>query len=83
MSNFALMIILVLILTLLGTATLVFITVKYYWGERGTPPLTGEAKRQKRKEELAMRAKQIELSKKNPRTPRSSSFWDNRKSSVE
>jgi hypothetical protein len=82
MSNFALMILLVLILTALGTATLVFITVKYYWGERGTPPPSGEAKRQKREEELAMRAKQIELSKKNPRKPRSSSFWDNRKSSA-
>lgn len=83
MSNFALMILLVLILTALGTAVLAFITVKYYWGERGAPPLTGEARRQKRAEELAQRARQIELSKKNPRKTRSSSFLDNRKSSAE
>ena len=83
MSNFALMILLVLILTALGTAILVFITVKYYWGERGTPPLTGEERRRKREEEIKLRARQIELSKKNPWKTRSSSFWDNRKSSAE
>lgn len=79
MSSFAWMIILVLILTLLGTATLVFITVKFYWGERGKPPLTGEERRRQREEELRLRTKQIEYSKKNPRKTRKGSFWDNRK----
>lgn len=69
----------VLILTLLGSLTLVFITVKFYWGERGKPPLTGERRRQKKEEELRLRAKQIELSKKHPREPRNPDFWDNRK----
>ena len=79
MSNFAWMIILVLILTLLGTATLVFIILKFYWGERGTPPLTGEKRHRLREEELQLRAKQIERSKNNPNTPRKPSFWDNSK----
>ena len=81
MSNFAWMIFLVLILTVVGSLTLVFITVKYYWGERGTPPFTGAERRRQKEEELRLRAKQIELSKQNPRKPRSSNFWDNRKSS--
>ena len=38
MSNFAWMIILTLILTALGTLVLLLITLKYYWGARGTPP---------------------------------------------
>jgi hypothetical protein len=80
MSNFAWMIVLVLILTIVGSLTLVFITVKYYWGERGAPPLTGAERRRQREEELRLRAKQIELSKKNPWKPRSQSFLDNRKS---
>lgn len=82
MSNFALMITLVLILTTLGSVILIFITVKYYWGERGAPPPTGEARRRKKEEELALRARQIELSKKNPRETRNSNFFDNRKSSA-
>jgi len=79
MSSFAWMIVIVLILTLLGTLTLVSITVKYYWGERGAPPLTGKEKRRQREEELRLRAKQIELSKQNPIATRRSSFWDNSK----
>jgi hypothetical protein len=81
MSSFAWTIILVLLLTGLGTLTLVFITVKFYWGERGTPPLTGEQRRLQKEKELQIRAKQIEHSQKNPRKPRSTSFWDNRKNS--
>lgn len=81
MSNFAWLIIIVLILTALGSGTLLFITVKFYWGERGKPPLTGAERRRQKEEELRLRAKQLELSKKNPRSPRSGSFWDNRKNS--
>ena len=79
MSSFAWMILLVLLLTVLGTLTLVFITVKYYWGERGAPPLTGEQRRQHREEELRLRAKQIERAEKTPVIPRRPDFWDNTK----
>ena len=75
------MIILVLLLTLLGSLALLIVTVKYYWGERGTPPLTGEVRRRQKEEELRLRAKQIELSRNNPWKTRNSSFWNNRKSS--
>lgn len=80
MSNFAWIIVIVLTLTVLGSLTLMLITVKYYWGVRGAPPLKGEARRLQKEEEMRLRAKQIELSEKNPRETRSSSFWDNRKS---
>lgn len=79
MSNFAWIIITVSALTLLGTLTLVFITVKYYWGERGKPPLTGEERRRQREEELRLRAKQFEYAKQNPVATRKSDFWDNSK----
>ena len=81
MSNFAWVIVLVGLLTLLGSLTLLIITVKYYWGERGRPPLTGEARRRQKEEELKRRAAQIELSKKTPWKTRSQNFFDNRKSS--
>jgi hypothetical protein len=67
------------LLTILGSAALLLVTLKFYWGERGTPPLEGESKRIEREKELAMRAKQIEHSRSNPRKPRPESFWDNRK----
>jgi hypothetical protein len=79
MSNFAWMIIIVLILTALGSSVLILITIKYYWGARGAPPLKGEARRMQKEEELRLRAAQIELSEKNPRETRSENFWDNRK----
>ena len=79
MSSFAWMIFIVLLLTALGSLTLILITVKYYWGERGRPPLTGEERRRQKEEEIRLRAKQIAESNKNPRKTRSSSFWDNRK----
>ena len=79
MSSFAWMIVLVLILTLVGAFTLAFITVKYYWGERGRPPLTGAEKRLQKEEELRLRAKQIEYAKQNPIPTRKSDFWDNSK----
>jgi hypothetical protein len=79
MSSFAWILIVVLVLTLVGSLTLFLITVKYYWGERGTPPLTGEQRRQQREEELRLRAKQIEHAEKNPVLTRKASFWDNTK----
>jgi hypothetical protein len=80
-SNFAWVIIIVLILTVLGSLTLFLITIKYYWGIRGGPPLTGEARRRQKEEEIRLRARQFELSEKYPREPRSESFWNNRKNS--
>lgn len=79
MSSFAWLIVLVGLLTLVGSLTLVFITVRYYWGERGTPPLVGEERRRQREEELRLRARQIEHSARHPRETRSESFLDNRK----
>lgn len=81
MSAVTWMFIIVLLLTLLGSLTLAFITIKYYWGERGTPPLTGAEKRRRWELELKERARQIEMSKQNPRKTRKSSFWDNSKNS--
>jgi hypothetical protein len=82
MSSFAWIIILTLILTALGTLVLLVITVKYYWGERGTPPLTGEQRRQQKEEELRLRAKQIEYSKTHQWETRSPDFFDNSKSAT-
>ena len=79
MSPATLIILLVLLLTLLGSAVLLFITVKYYWGERGRPPATGEARRKQKEEELRLRQKQIEYVESHPRETRSPSFLDNRK----
>ncbi len=79
MSSFAWMIIIVLILTLLGTLTLVSITVKYYWGERGKPPPVGEEHRRQKEEELRARSKQIEYVKQHPIATRKPDFWDNSK----
>ena len=76
MSNWVTILLLVLTLTALGALTLVFITVKYYWGARGTPPLTGEARRRQKEKELQLRAGQIERSKKNPRKPYNKTLWD-------
>jgi len=79
MSSFAWIIILTLILTALGTLVLLLVTLKYYWGERGTPPLTGEERRRQKREELRLRAKQIEHSRNTPWQTRSLDFFDNRK----
>lgn len=67
------------LLTLAGSLALLITTVKFYWGARGTPPLTGEARRIAREEEMRRRATQIEYSQKNPWDKRSPDFWDNRK----
>jgi hypothetical protein len=66
-------------LTLLGSAALFFTTVKYYWGGRGHPPLTGEERRRQKEQELELRRKQLEYAEKHPITPRSPDFLDNRK----
>ncbi len=79
MSSFAWILIIVLLLTLLGTLTLVFITVKFYWGDRGKPPLTGAERRRQKELEMRLRARQIEFAKRNPIPTRKSSFWDNKK----
>lgn len=71
-----------LVLTGLGTLVLLLITVKYYWGERGTPPLTGEERRRQKEEELRLRAKQIEYSKTHRWETRSPDFFDNSKSAA-
>lgn len=73
------LLILVGALTFLGSVTLLFITVKYYWGDRGRPPLTGEERRRQKELELQLRRGQIEKANKTPVTPRSPSFLDNRK----
>jgi hypothetical protein len=79
MSSFAWVIVLVLLLTLLGSGALLFVTVKYYWGERGRPPARGVERRRQKEEELRLRAAQIEYLKAHPREERSPSFLDNRK----
>ena len=79
MSNFAWMIIIVLILTLIGTLTLASITLRYYWGDRGKPPVTGAERRRLKEEEMRLRARQIELARQKPIATRKSSFWDNSK----
>ena len=79
MSNAAMIAMIVLALTLLGTLALAFVTVKYYWGQRGTPPLTGEERRRQKEEELRLRAKQIEYAASQPVKPRKADFWDNSK----
>ena len=82
MSSLAWIIVLVLVLTLLGSGILAFTTIRYYWGERGRPPLTGEERKQQKEEELRRRARQIEYVETHPREPRSPDFLDNRKASA-
>jgi hypothetical protein len=79
MSSFAWIITLTLILTALGVLVLLLVTLKYYWGERGTPPATGAARRKQKEEELRLRAKQIEHSRSTRWETRSADFFDNRK----
>ena len=79
MSNTVWLLLLVGLLTVLGSLTLLLITVRYYWGERGTPPLVGEERRRQREQELRMRVRQFEHSERNPHQERSGDFFDNRK----
>ena len=79
MSSFSWMIVITLILTAVGTLVLLLVTLKFYWGERGTPPLTGEEKKKAREDELQRRAKQIEHSQTHRWETRSADFFDNQK----
>lgn len=79
MSSFWLIVIVISALTLLGSGALLFVTVKYYWGARGAPPLTGDERRRQKELELELRAKQIEYSENNPVQTRKPGFWDNTK----
>ncbi len=79
MSSFVWVIVVVLLLTLIGSGALLFVTLKYYWGERGKPPATGEERRRLHQEELKLRARQIEHARQNPPRPRNPNFWDNKK----
>lgn len=79
MSSFGWILALVIMLTLLGTLTLVFITVNFYWGERGAPPLTGEERKRQLEDELRLRQKQIEHAEQHPVVTRKPDFWDNTK----
>jgi hypothetical protein len=81
MSSFAWIITLTLILTALGVLVLLLVTLKYYWGTRGTPPATRAERRRQKEEELKMRAKQIEHSRTHQWETRSSDFFDNTKRS--
>lgn len=78
-SSFAGVIFVVLLLTLIGSGALLFVTLKYYWGERGKPPATGEERRRQHAEELKLRARQFEYARLNPHQPRNPNFWDNTK----
>lgn len=51
------MILIVAALTLVGILTLGLMTVRYYWGERGAPPLSKEERRIKEEKERARRAR--------------------------
>ncbi len=73
------MIVVVLLLTLLGTLALASVTIKFYWGERGKPPASGDERRRQKDEELKLRRKQIERAKNNPIRARRESFWNNEK----
>ena len=79
MSGFVWILILVGALTLLGGGALLLVTIKYYWGERGKPPLTGEERRKQKEEELRLRAIQIRHAQQNPVKTRKPDFFDNSK----
>lgn len=79
MSSLWWILILVGALTVLGSAALLFVTVKYYWGERGGPPKTGAERKQQHKQELKLRAQQIKYADSHPVEKRRTGFFDNRK----
>ena len=79
MSGIIGIIVIVGLLTLIGSLALGIFAYRYYWGERGTPPATGEQRRQQKEAEVRARARQLEYAEKNPPKPRRPVFWDNRK----
>ena len=79
MSGVVGIIIIVGLLTLIGSLALGIFAYRYYWGERGAPPLTGESRRLQKEAEIRARTRQFEYSEKNPPRPRSLDFWNNQK----
>jgi hypothetical protein len=63
MWNYVWMILIVLCLTFVGVIIQGFLVLRYYWGERGTPPPNREERGRLREKELKMRNQR--LSKKN------------------
>ena len=80
MSPFWWILILVGALTILGSGALLVVTVKYYWGERGAPPISGAERKRQHEQELQQRAQQIKYAESHPVETRRPGFFDNRKS---
>ncbi|MDQ3321658.1 MAG: hypothetical protein M3525_04255 [Acidobacteriota bacterium] len=67
MRNYIWMILIVAALTLVGILTLGSMVVRYYWGERGTPPPSTEERRRLRElEEHARRHQKITAKRHKP-----------------
>lgn len=79
MSSLAWLVLIVGLLTLLGSGALLIVTLKYYWGDRGKPPLTGDERRLQKAKEIDLRRKQIEYAEQHPVQARRPDFFDNRK----
>jgi hypothetical protein len=67
------------LLTLIGSLSLAVFAYRYYWGVRGTPPLTGEERRLQKLKEVQDRSRQTEYAETHPHRPRSPNFWNNQK----
>lgn len=58
MSNYVWMILIVGCLTFVGVLIQGFLVLRYYWGERGTPPPNREERRRLREKEIDLRKRQ-------------------------
>jgi hypothetical protein len=58
MSNFVWIILIVGCLTFVGIVIQSFLVLRYYWGERGTPPPNREERRRLREKEFDTRQRQ-------------------------
>ena len=58
MSNYVWMILIVGCLTFAGIVIQSFLVLRYYWGERGTPPPCREERKRLREKELDLRRQQ-------------------------
>jgi len=58
MSNYVWMILIVGCLTFVGVFIQGFLVLRYYWGERGTPPPSREERRRLREKEIDLRKRQ-------------------------
>lgn len=65
MATFGYVLLIVTLLTVLGSATLILIVLRYYWGDRGKPPLYGEARRIQKEKELKEREAQLRHAERN------------------